>query len=257
MSPSTITLLRDEVAGIVTVTLNRPDKGNAFDGTMLKELDACLSALAGDAEARIVILRGNGRHFCTGADASGGGKHRSDGDVTFNDVLARLDDMPKPVISVVHGGCVGGGIGIIACCDAVIAYEDAFFSIPELRVGIAPSKRFVALITRAIGSRALRYYGLSGVRMTAAEAWNLGLVHQLAAAEAVETRLEALVDSFLHNAPGALADFKRAAAEFAMPSKEQLFPTEGPAPAGLERSAEAVEGLAAFREKRKPSWYRR
>lgn len=254
MDPSTITTARE--AEIVTVTLNRPDKGNAYDATMLKELDACFAALAEDPEVRVIGLRGNGRHFCTGADASGS-KHRSESDVTFNQVLARLDNLPKPLIAVVHGGCVGGGMAIVACCDAVLALEDSFFAMSELRLGIAPSPRFAALITRAIGNRALRYYGLSGVRMTAGEAWNLGLVHQVVAADAVETKLEALVDSFLHNAPGALADFKQTLAEFANPSQEKLFPIERATPAGLERSAEAIEGLAAFREKRKPAWYRR
>src|ERR1700754_1635832 len=158
---------------IATVTLNRPDRGNAFDQTMLDELLEQFGKLGADDNVRIVVLRGNGRHFCTGADLSSrGGEAQHDPakpPATLRDVLLALDTLPKPTIAVVHGGAVGGGSGFTACCDVAIATEAAFFSIPEVRVGMPPLGVMPFLI-RAIGHRAFRRYGFTGERFAAAEA---------------------------------------------------------------------------------------
>src|SRR4029077_20391059 len=122
---------------IATVLLNRPERGNAFDQTMLDELGQAFAALAAGEEARIVVLRGSGRHFCTGADMAaraGAPAHpeqTATSHVSLRDVLASLDSLPKPTLAVVHGAAVGGGAAFAACCDMVIAADSAFFSIPE------------------------------------------------------------------------------------------------------------------------------
>ncbi len=168
---------------IATVTLNRPERGNAFDQTMLDELGDGLKVLAADEQVRIVVLRGAGKHFCTGADlASRGpsaqGQPPQPATYSLRDVLAVLDSLPKPTVAVVHGGAVGGGAGFVTCCDVAIATEAAFFSIPEVRVGMAPFG-IMPFMIRAIGHRAFRRYGLSGERIAAVEALRLGLVHAL------------------------------------------------------------------------------
>src|SRR5258705_7559963 len=175
---------------IATITLNRPDRGNAFDQTMLDELADQLKTLGSDDNVRIVVLRGSGRHFCTGADlASRGGEAPAQpparAPASLRDVLIALDTLPKPTMAVVHGGAVGGGAGFVTCCDVAIATEAAFFSIPEVRIGMPPFGVMPFLI-RAMGHRPFRRYGLSGERIAANEALQLGLVHQGCEAATVE-----------------------------------------------------------------------
>jgi methylglutaconyl-CoA hydratase len=241
---------------IATVTLNRPDRGNAFDQTMLDELVDALKTLAVDDNVRVMVLRGAGRHFCTGADLASRGPDAHTADpahtpATLRDVLVALDTLPKPTIAVVHGGAVGGGAGFTACCDVAIATEAAFFSIPEVRVGMPPLGVMPFLI-RAIGHRSFRRYGLSGERITAAEALRIGLVHQVCDAASLDDTLTRIADELLHGAPGAIATLKEASAPFASPPLSAILAHRAP---HNPKSPEAIEGIASFREKRKPSWY--
>ncbi|MPZ41353.1 MAG: hypothetical protein GEU95_25565 [Rhizobiales bacterium] len=242
---------------IATITLNRPERGNAFDQTMLDELGDQLKALADDDAVRIVVLRGAGKHFCTGADLASRGpsaemqppqpaKH------SLRDVLALLDSLPKPTIAVVHGGAVGGGAGFVTCCDVAIATEAAFFSVPEIRVGMAPFG-IMPFMIRAIGHRAFRRYGLSGERIAAAAALRIGLTHELCDAAMLENTLARITDELLLAAPHATAALKAAAARYASPNLDDIR-------AHVQsrhdpNSPEAQEGIASFREKRKPGWY--
>ncbi|HLH96753.1 MAG TPA: enoyl-CoA hydratase-related protein [Xanthobacteraceae bacterium] len=235
---------------IVTVRLNRPERGNAFDQTMLDELGETFARLAADEVARIIVLRANGRHFCSGADLSAPktepGAHTR---YSLRDVLGALDALPKPTLAVVHGAAVGGGAAFAACCDCVIATDAAFFSIPEVRVGMPPLGVAPFLI-RAMGHRQFRRYGLSGERIGAAEALRIGLVHEVCSAEALEETLARIADAFLHGAPGAMRTLKAAAAQLAAAGT-----SESGMPGHDSKTAEALEGIASFREKRKPSWY--
>jgi methylglutaconyl-CoA hydratase len=250
----TFQTLAVEVSGrrIATVRLDRAARGNAFDQRMLDELAETFAALGADAGVRVVVLRGSGRHFCTGADLARAtaasaqeGKHAS-----LRDVLTALDTLPKPTLALVHGAAIGGGAAIAACCDIVVATEEeAFFSIPEVRVGMAPLG-VAPFIVRAIGHRAFRRYGLSGERMSAMEARRLGLVHEVCGAAALEDTWTRIADELLHGAPGAISTLKRVIAEYAsLATIAQTQATHEP------KSPEALEGIASFRERRKPSWY--
>jgi methylglutaconyl-CoA hydratase len=244
---------------VATVLLNRPDRGNSFDQTMLDELASEFATLAADPHVRVIVLRGSGRHFCTGADLAARASvapqqpsSASDGKrASLRDVLVALEALPKPTVAVVHGGAVGGGAAFVACCDIALATENAFFSIPEVRVGMAPLG-VMPFLLRAIGERGLRRYALSGERFASAEALRLGLVHQVCEAIALDDVLARLLDDLLHGAPGAISEFKSAVAQVATPS---LSATLANTPARHAQSEEAREGVASFREKRKPSWY--
>jgi methylglutaconyl-CoA hydratase len=245
---------------VATVLLNRPDRGNAFDQRMLDELAEQFAALEADERARIIVLRGSGRHFCTGADlaartgdAGAASGKASKPPVALRDILVALDTLPKPTIAALQGGAIGGGAAFVACCDIAIATEAAFCSIPEVRVGMAPLGVMPFLI-RAMGHRGFRRYSLSGERIDAAEALRLGLVHQVCEAAALEDTLARICDELLHGAPGAIAALKAAAAEFASPSLSAVKTWRPPHDAG---STESSEGVASFREKRKPKWYPR
>jgi len=241
---------------IATVLLNRPECGNAFDQTMLDELASQFTGLADDDNVRVVVLRGSGRHFCTGADlvsrgndaaASPTGPH-----ATLPDVLAALDGLPKPTVAVVHGGAVGGGAAFAACCDIVIAADTAFFSIPEVRVGMAPLG-VAPFLVRAMGHRSFRRYALSGERISPTVALRIGLAHEVCEPAQIDETLARIADELLHGAPGALRELKQASDRYSAPSLAALL-ADKPAPHGPQ-SVEAREGIASFREKRKPSWY--
>lgn len=244
------------VRRIATVLLNRPERGNAFDQRMLDELGQAFATLAADEAARIVVLRGSGRHFCTGADLARAAAPAHPPAVaaaqfSLRDVLASLDALPKPTLAVVHGAAVGGGAAFAACCDAVIAADSAFFSIPEVRVGMPPLG-VAPFLVRAIGHRQFRRYGLSGERIGAAEALRLGLAHEVCGADALDATLERMADEFLLAAPGAVRTLKNAAAQYASPTLSAILANQ---PLHDPKTPEALEGIASFREKRKPSWY--
>jgi methylglutaconyl-CoA hydratase len=236
---------------IATVRLSRPERGNAFDQRMLNELSDQIAALGADDAVRIVVLRGNGRHFCTGADLAARAEGSTAGPTLF-DVLVALDGCPKPTIAVVHGGAIGGGAAFAACCDVVLTAANAFFSIPEVRVGMAPLGVAPFLI-RAMGHRSFRRYGLSGERIAAIDALRIGLAHEVCEASGLDAALARIADELLHGAPGAIAELKAAAAPYAAPPLSLVQANRAAHHAA--RSPESVEGIASFREKRKPSWY--
>jgi methylglutaconyl-CoA hydratase len=252
--------------GIATILLNRPERGNAFNRTMLAELDLVFVKLAADDGTRIVVLRGNGKHFCAGADladrenpadhasAEGGAPAGpSSAGPSLASVLEAIDRLPKPTVVVIHGGAIGGGAAIAACCDIVLATEGAFFSIPEVRVGMAPV-RLAPLFIRAMGLRQFRRYGISGERIDAAEALRIGMAHKLCMADELDRAIAEIADELLHGAPGAIRTLKLACAGFAMSPWSAEVATAS-AKHELERAPETAEGIASFREKRKPSWY--
>jgi methylglutaconyl-CoA hydratase len=237
--------------GVTTIFLNRPERSNAFDQQMLDELAREFFVRGSDEGTRIVVLRGVGKHFCAGADLStrgGGDRDESAAHASLADVLTALDRLPKPTIAAVHGAAVGGGAAAVACCDIAIATEAAFFSIPEVRAGMAPLG-VAPFLSRALGERSLVRYGLTGERFSAADALRLGLVHEVVEAEKLDDRLTAIADAVLHGAPGAQREFKNEMRNAITPLVIKR------SNADIHRSPEAQEGIASFREKRKPNWY--
>ena len=237
--------------GVATVTLNRPEIGNAFDDAMLRELYDAFGRLGADPQVRAVVLKGAGKHFSSGADLRAAGSHDAPDPVA---VLKRIDECPKPTVALVQGACIGGGVAWVAACDIAIAEEGAFFSIPEVRIGFSPSP-MIPLFLAALGSRALRRYALSGERFGAAEALRCGLVHELCPVGGLAAAAAPVIDALLHAAPGAAADIKRDIAACLAGSPDAAPDRLARRFAAARDSAEAKEGRAAFREKRKPAWY--
>jgi methylglutaconyl-CoA hydratase len=240
--------------GIMTILLNRPERGNAVNQQMLNELAGQLGEAAADERTRMVVLRGAGKHYCAGADLAARGNEpvSAEPQLTLVDVLTAIDMLPKPTIAVVHGAAIGGGAGFAACCDVVIAVEGAFFSIPEVRIGMAPLGVAPFLI-RAVGHRNFRRYGLSGERIDAAEALRIGLAHQVCDAENLDETLAGVTDALLHGAPNAIRELKADMDRYASPSMAAVLARKPAHAATL--SEEAREGIASFKEKRKPRWY--
>jgi methylglutaconyl-CoA hydratase len=239
---------------VATITLNRPERSNALDQATLDELAEQFAARAADDRTRVVVLRGRGRHFCAGADlvARAAGAESAPARTSIVDMLAALDRLPKPTIAAVHGAAIGGGAAIAACCDVVLAADSAFFSVPEVRIGMPPLG-VAPFLVRAMGHRSLRRYGLSGERFSAAEALRIGLVHEVVSADKFDARLGELADALLHGAPEAQRAVKADLEHAVTPSVEAIL-ARG-ASHGSPHTAEAIEGIASFKEKRKPSWY--
>jgi methylglutaconyl-CoA hydratase len=240
--------------GVVTILLNRPERSNAIDQATLDELARQFSSLGTDERARIVVLRGAGKHFCAGADlvARASAPEPGPAQATIVDLLAALDRLPKPTVAAVHGAAIGAGAALAACCDVVVAADSAFFSIPEVRIGMAPLG-VTPFVIRAIGHRSFRRYGLSGERFSAAEALRIGLAHGVVPAEQLDAKVAEVVDALLHGAPGAQRTLKDGMERFVAPNVEAIVAARPSH--GSSRTAEAQEGIASFKEKRKPSWY--
>ena len=259
---STNTVLRDlDPRGVATLTLNRPEANNAYDGTLIQELHDAMDALGRRAGLRAVLLRGAGRHFQAGADlkwiaqvASQSAEENERVSRATALAVHRLNTLPVPTLALVQGACFGGGTGIVAACDIVIAAEDAIFSISETRWGLMAGI-ILPQLADAIGARQVRRYALSGERFGAQEARRLGLVHEVVPRVELEAAGERMLVQILQNAPEANAQTKAAALEFAWGAvDDEALSRLAAQHAAKRRSAEAAEGLASFREKRPARW---
>ena len=254
-------LWRVDARGVATVTLNRPHIGNAYDGDLIQGLLEALDALGARRDIRAVVLRGNGRHFQAGADLTwmqGVARQSEAENVSVSrataDAVHRLNTVLVPTVALVQGGCFGGGTGVIAACDVVIAADDAMFSIPETRWGLMAGI-IVPQLADAIGVRQVRRYALTGERFDAAEARRIGLVHEVVPLADLETAGARMVDQLLQNAPEANAQTKAVALESAWGVVDEgTFDRLVAQHAAKRRSVEASEGLASFREKRAARW---
>jgi methylglutaconyl-CoA hydratase len=244
--------------GVATLVFNRPQKSNSYNQALLDTLLEETIRLGADASVRMIVLRGTGRHFSAGAEvgaehAAEPGKPRA----TIPAVCLALDTVSKPVIAFVHGACIGGAVAMISCCDVVISAQNAFFSLPEVRLGFAPGP-LVPFFLRAIDARSLRRYLLSGERFAAEEALRIGLVHQLCDFTAGDAALSALIDEMLVAGPNAVADAKRLLRRLThVPISPELLAELQSEFDTRFNSPEAAEGRASFREKRKPKWFPR
>ena len=244
------------------LTLNRPERHNALDEAMIAELTVGLQELAADRRVRVVVLSALGKSFCSGADlawmkrASGYGEVENLADARkLGALFATLDTLPKPTIACVQGPAYGGGLGLVAACDIAVGTTEARFALTEVRLGLIPAV-ISPYVLAAIGKRQARRYMLSAEVFPAAEAQRIGLLHQVAAdTPALDQLLESLVRALSANGPEALAACKTLIAEVdGRPIDGELIEETAQRISAVRAGSEAGEGLAAFLEKRRPSW---
>jgi methylglutaconyl-CoA hydratase len=248
--------------GVAGVTLNRPAVNNAYNGELIQGLHDAMDALQREPNLRVVVLRGNGRHFQAGADLSWitsvAARSSADNERASRltaEAVRRLDVSPVPTVALVQGGCFGGGTGIVAACDVVVASEDAVFSISETRWGLMAGI-ILPQLCHAIGLRQARRYALTGERFGAEEARRIGLVHEVCPTGGLEMAGGRIVDSILMNAPGATTATKRRMFAAAGALVDDTHLQDLIEEHALARQGdEAREGLASFKEKRKAAWY--
>lgn len=245
---------------VARVTLARPEVRNAFDEVLIQALTSAFLSFTDDSETRVVVLEGEGPTFCAGADvlwmrrAGGFSKLENEADAErMAGMLRAIDRCPRPVVAVVQGAAIGGGVGLAAAADIAIAAEDAVFSLSEVKLGILPSV-ISPYVLRAIGARQARRYFLTGERFGAAEARRIGLVHEVVPPADLSASRDRLVAALLSSGPEAVGVAKSLIAEVAGKPPDEALPVTVRTIAERRASAEAKEGLTAFLEKRPPSW---
>jgi methylglutaconyl-CoA hydratase len=244
-----------------TLWLDRPERHNAFDDALIAELSAALVELAADSAIRVVLLAGRGKSFSAGADLAwmkrmaGYTAAENEADaLKMAEMLNRLDSFPKPTIALVQGAAMGGGVGLVAACDIAIAAEDAQFAFSEARLGLTPAT-ISPYVIAAIGPRAARRYFFTAERFGAQQALHLGLVSAVVPAADLAGEASKLADILSQNSPGAMAEAKRLIADVTgRPIDAALRSDTAGRIARQRASVEGREGVAAFLEKRKPSW---
>jgi methylglutaconyl-CoA hydratase len=247
--------------GLARVILNRPARNNAFDEELIAALTQAFEEIGKSTDVSIVVLQGEGRSFCAGADINwmkkaAGYSH----DENVHDaqplarMLAALDCLPQTTIARVQGPVYGGGVGLVAACDIAIATAEATFCLSEVRLGLVPAV-ISPYVVRAIGDRASRRYFQTAEVFDAAEAVRIGLAHETVAAVAIDERIDQLIKQLGSGAPQARARAKALVGAVASrPIDETVILETAQLIAEMRAKPEAREGLAAFLEKRKPSW---
>jgi len=248
-------------SAVATVTLNRPDVHNAFDETLIARLTGIFTALDDDPDVRAVVLVGAGRSFCAGADlnwmrrmaAFDHAENLADANALAA-MLRTLYALSKPTIARVHGAAFGGGVGLVAACDIAIAAQDATFALSEARLGIIPAT-ISPYVMEAIGARQARRYFLTGERFTAAEAFRIGLLHDIVPLAELDGRIDEMLGALMIAGPAAQLECKALVRGVAhRPIDADLITGTALHIADVRASPEGKEGVAAFLEKRKPSW---
>lgn len=263
MSTSTFNTIELEYAekGFATLWLNRPEKNNAFNAEMIRELVLAIDQVQANKNLRFLLLRGRGKHFCAGADLAWMQQSAQlDFNANLNDarelaeLMYSLYHLKLPTLAVVQGAAFGGAVGLVACCDMAIGAHDAVFSLSEVRIGLAPAV-ISPFVVKAMGERATRRYAMTGERFSGERARELGLLSETYAAAELDDALHGWLDNLMLNSPQAMRaskDLLREASSASVTPALRRY-TEN-AIARIRVSPEGQEGLNAFLEKRKPRW---
>src|SRR5512134_692241 len=247
--------------GIASVTLNRPRVHNAFDEDLISGLTGALHALERNPEVRVVVLAAEGKNFSAGADlnwmkrmAQAANKKNLEDALALAGLMRTLDGLSKPTIARVQGAAYGGGVGLVAACDIAIASREATFALSEVRLGLIPAV-IGPYVIQAMGARRARRYFLTGERFDVAEAYRIGLVHDICEMQDLDGRVELAATQLLMGGPKALAAAKKLIADAAgRPVDEELSRDTAARIAELRAGDEGREGVAAFLERRNPAW---
>jgi methylglutaconyl-CoA hydratase len=259
MSYTTIEIHADH--GVAVLWLNRPEVRNAFNETMIAELTAAFGELEADPAVRAVVLAGRGKVFCAGADLNWMKRmgemdfeeNRNDA-MQFGAMLNRLHILKKPTIARVHGAAFAGGMGLIAACDMAAASTETEFAVSEVRLGLTPAT-ISPYVIAAMGERTASRYFLTAERFSAAEAYRIGFVQELAQPDELDAAVNSILGEIVQGAPGAHAvtkDLIRAVAK--RPLTPDLMTDMAARIATARASEEGKEGVRSFLEKRAPAW---
>ena len=237
------------------IRMNRPESRNALSAELLGELSRHLQTAMDDPGVRAVVLTGSGSAFCAGADLKdrGAGVADGTGKNDFVEILKQMREGPKPVICAINGHAFGGGIGLVAAADIAIAVRGAKFAFSEVRIGVIPAIISVVVLPKLGEHHAMRLF-VTGERFSAAEALEYGLLHRVVDDHDLASAVQAEIDAIVKGAPNAVAAAKRLVREIPRLAPDDAYAVAAEKIAKLFASAEAAEGMAAFAQKRPPSW---
>ncbi len=249
-----------DLRGVATLRLERPDKHNAMSERMIDELAGAARRLGRDPAVRVVVLTGAGRSFCAGGDLgwmreqmAADAATRAAGATRLAMMLKALNEMPKPLIGRLQGNAFGGGVGLACVCDVALAADSARFGLTETRLGLIPATIGPYVLAR-LGEAMARRVFMSARVFDAAEAERLGLIARAVPAEELDAAVEAEVAPYLSCAPGAVAEAKALARRLGPRIDEAVIAETIEALVRRWESPEAAEGIAAFFDRRAPSW---
>ncbi|MGF1681559.1 enoyl-CoA hydratase-related protein [Photobacterium minamisatsumaniensis] len=246
--------------GLATITLNRTKKHNAFNADCIATLRQFLEALNKQRDIKALVLQANGKFFSAGADLEwmqsmvNQSKSENNADAEQLSALLRdLDTFPHPTLALVQGSAFGGALGLICCCDIVMAQQDSIFCFSEVKIGLVPAT-IAPYVIRVIGQRQARRYMLTAETFDAATSLQLGIVHSVVAdALALKVQSQNLIMHILLNAPVAVSIAKQLCLD-CDPIPERLYSFTSELIARVRTSPEGQEGLTAFIDKRQPTW---
>jgi methylglutaconyl-CoA hydratase len=258
----TTTLDIQRQGAIARVFLNRPDVRNAFNDTVIRELSAAFRELGADASLRAIVLGGHGKAFCAGGDLNwmramadySWEQNRADAQA-LADMLYTLYTCPVPLVGRVHGDCYAGGVGLAAVCDVLVAADGMNFCLSEAKLGLLPAT-IGPYVVRALGQQASRRYFISAERFSAVEAHRHGFVHELATADTIDAKVDAIVRALVANGPEAVKASKKLVQDLAgQPLSPELRADTARRIADIRASDEGREGVQSFLNKRAPRWH--
>lgn len=246
---------------VARIWLNRPGKRNAIDDRMIGELADAFEAAIDDDEVHSILLGGHGDAFCAGGDLQWMKRAREftrqeahDDSARLARLLRTIHDAPKPVVARVHGACFAGGIGLAAACDIAIAGSEASFCLSEVKLGLIPSV-ISPYVIRAIGEQRARRYMLTAEVFDAAEAYRIGLMHEIAQTPELDSAIDTVLGQLALGGPSALGEAKRLIRDISgRPIDDALVNDTSARIARMRASDEGQEGIASFFERRRPAW---
>ncbi len=254
------TILYVPEEGVVRIFLNRPEVHNAFNSTMIGELDKAIDRVKEDDSVRVIVLSGKGKSFCAGADINWmreiihySYEQNLEESRQLAELLHKIFILPKPTVAMVNGTAIGGGNGFLSACDIAIASDQAKFGLSEVKIGLVPAA-ISPYVIRKIGESKAREYFLTGSRMSAQKALEIGLLNEVVPSEELERKVEEIVQLLLTSGPEALASCKELITNVPHMSFEEAKEFTARMIADLRVSKEGQEGMTAFLEKREPSW---
>ena len=241
--------------GAAWITLNRPENRNALSAILVNELYAHLVAANEDSEVRSIVITGTGPAFCAGADLKSPPGQLVDGaqGITYPEVLSAILESPKPVIVAVNGAAFAGGLGLVGAADIVVTVSDVQFSFSEVRIGVIPAVISVVCIPKLGTHHAMKLF-LTGERFTGEQAVGMGFAHRAVTAEELTGAVQEEINAINLGGPIAVQECKKLVRRVRELNIADGFDETGEWSKRLFQSEEGAEGMAAFREKRKPNW---
>ena len=254
--PTTEATLYEVKQGAAWITLNRPENRNALSSILVTELYDHLMAANADDGVRSIVITGNGPAFCAGADLKSPPGQLSEGSdraVPYADVLTTIIDSPKPVIAAINGAAFAGGLGLVGASDIVVTREDVQFSFSEVRIGVIPAIISVVCLPKLGTHHGMKLF-LTGERFDGPQAVAMGLAHRAVSGDKLHAAVQEEIDMINLGGPIAVQECKKLVRRVPQLSLADGFKETAEWSARMFRSEEGAEGMASFREKRKPSW---